>query len=56
MKLTKTLENNWLSPDEITTEDRINYFKKNNPNEKVIVGPSESMSKSKKILSIQKKL
>ena len=44
----KDSENNWLSPDEITTEDRINYFKKNNPNEKVIVGPSESMSKSKK--------
>ena len=44
----KDSRNNWLSPDEITTEDRINYFKKNNPNEKVIVGPSESMSKSKK--------
>ena len=52
----KDTKNNWLSPDEITTEDKINYFKKNNPNEKVIVGPSESMSKSKKILSIQRKL
>ena len=44
----KDSENNWLSPDEITTKDKINYFKKNNPNEKIIVGPSESMSKSKK--------
>ena len=44
----KDTRNNWLSPDEITTEDKINYFKKNNPSEKVIVGPSESMSKSKK--------
>ena len=44
----KDSRNNWLSPDEIITEDKINYFKKNNPSEKVIVGPSESMSKSKK--------
>ena len=44
----KDSRNNWLSPDEITTEDKINYFKKNNLSEKVIVGPSESMSKSKK--------
>ena len=44
----KDAKNNWLSPDEISTEDKINYFKKDNPKEKVIVGPSESMSKSKK--------
>jgi leucyl-tRNA synthetase len=40
--------NNWLHPDEITSDDGKNYFKKDNLNEKVIVGPIESMSKSKK--------
>ncbi len=44
----KDTKNNWLSPDEVSTKDKINYFKKNNPDEKVIIGPSESMSKSKK--------
>ena len=44
----KDTKNNWLSPDEVSTKDKINYFKKDNPDEKVIVGPSESMSKSKK--------
>ena len=44
----KDSKNNWLSPDEIFSDDKINYFKKNDPNEKVSVGPSESMSKSKK--------
>ena len=44
----KDQNNNWLHPDEITSEDGKNYFKKNNLNEKVIVGPIESMSKSKK--------
>ena len=44
----KDSKNNWLSPDEIFSDDKVNYFKKNNPNEKVSVGPSESMSKSKK--------
>ena len=43
----KDKKNNWLSPDEIETEDGVNYFTKRN-NEKVIVGPRESMSKSKK--------
>ena len=38
----------WLSPEEVETKDGVNYFKKNNPKEKVNVGPSESMSKSKK--------
>ncbi len=38
----------WLSPNEILTKDGKNYFEKNNPNKKVIVGSSESMSKSKK--------
>ncbi len=40
-------DNNWLSPDEIEIRDD-NFFKKNDPNHKVKVGPSESMSKSKK--------
>jgi leucyl-tRNA synthetase len=44
----KDLENNWLSPNEIVTEDGKNFYKKNNPREKVIVGTTESMSKSKR--------
>ncbi len=43
----KDQNNNWLSPDEIElVEDQ--YYKKGEPNNKVKVGPSESMSKSKK--------
>tara|TARA_B100001057_G_scaffold140861_1_gene140574 strand:+ start:262 stop:2799 length:2538 start_codon:yes stop_codon:yes gene_type:complete len=44
----KDLENNWLSPDEVESKDGKIYYKKNNPTEKVKVGSSESMSKSKK--------
>jgi len=44
----KDQNNNWLHPDEITSDDGKNYFKKDNINEKVTVGPIESMSKSKK--------
>ena len=44
----KDQNNNWLHPDEIISNDGKNYFKKDNLNEKVIVGPIESMSKSKK--------
>ena len=44
----KDQNNNWLYPNEVTTEDGKNYFKKKNLNEKVIVGSIESMSKSKK--------
>ena len=40
--------NNWIYPDDVSSKDGKNYFLNNNPNEKVIVGPSESMSKSKK--------
>ena len=43
----KDLSNNWLSPQEIEIKDK-KYFKKDDPNSKIIVGPSESMSKSKK--------
>ena len=44
----KDQNNNWLSPDEVISEDGKNFYKKNNSNEKVIVGTIESMSKSKK--------
>ncbi len=44
----KDSKNNWLSPSEIFSDDKINFFKKSNPKEKITIGPSESMSKSKK--------
>ena len=44
----KDQKNQWLNPEEIETKDGINFYVKDRPNEKVIVGPSESMSKSKK--------
>ncbi len=40
--------NNWLSPEEIITANGKEYFLKSDQSKKVIVGPSESMSKSKK--------
>ena len=43
----KDEENNWVSPDEITIIDGKKFLKKDS-NQKIIVGPSESMSKSKK--------
>ena len=39
---------NWLNPEEVFSNDGKNYFVKKKPSEKVTVGPSESMSKSKK--------
>ena len=44
----KDQNNNWLSPEEIFSEDGKNFYKKLDQNEKVTIGPSESMSKSKK--------
>ena len=44
----KDQKNKWLSPEEVTSEDGKNFYKKNNSSEKIIVGPTESMSKSKK--------
>ncbi len=44
----KDKKNNWLSPDEVYSEDGKNFFKIEDQKEKVIVGSSESMSKSKK--------
>ena len=40
-------ENNWVSPDDIITING-DKFLKNNTNKKITIGPSESMSKSKK--------
>ena len=40
-------ENNWVSPDEIITIDGEKFLKKDK-SKKIIVGPSESMSKSKR--------
>ena len=47
-------ENN-TSPDEVTSNDGVNFHIKDKPNNFVKVGPSESMSKLKKILLILKK-
>ena len=44
----KDKDNNWISPEEISTNDGKNYFKKIDTTEKITVGPIESMSKSKK--------
>ena len=44
----KDENNKWLGIDEVETKDGKNYFLKINPTKKVVVGPSESMSKSKK--------
>ena len=43
----KDMDNNWVSPDEIISQDGKKYLKKN-PSVAIKVGPSESMSKSKK--------
>ena len=44
----KNEDNNWLSPDEVMSNNGKDFYEKDNPNKKVKVGPSESMSKSKK--------
>jgi len=44
----KDKNNNWLNPEEVDTKDGRNFFIKNQPEKKVLVGSSESMSKSKK--------
>ena len=50
----KDKEDKWLSPDEVNSDDGKSFYNKKNPKEKITVGSSESMSKSKKILLIQK--
>jgi leucyl-tRNA synthetase len=44
----KDKQNNWYSPDEVSTDDGKKFYKKTKTEEEIIVGPSESMSKSKK--------
>ena len=44
----KDKKNIWLSPEEVLSDDGKKFYNKNNPSEEVIVGPTESMSKSKK--------
>jgi len=44
----KDQQNKWLTPEEVTSEDGKKFYKKTNSSEEVIVGPTESMSKSKK--------
>ena len=44
----KDKNNQWLGPEEVTTEDGKNFYNKKYPKEKVTVGATESMSKSKK--------
>jgi leucyl-tRNA synthetase len=41
-------KNNWLSPEEVFTDNGKDYFQKNDRSKKIKIGPSESMSKSKK--------
>ena len=44
----KDQNNNWISPDEITTDNGKEFYVKNQPHNVVKIGPSESMSKSKR--------
>ena len=44
----KDQNNNWLSPDEVISDNGKVFYVKKRPKEKVIVGPTEPMSKSKK--------
>ena len=44
----KDQNSKWLSPEEIETNDGKNFYVKGLPEQRVTVGPSESMSKSKK--------
>ena len=44
----KDKNNQWLGPEEVITDDGKNFYNKKYPKEKVTVGATESMSKSKK--------
>ena len=44
----KDKNNQWLGPEEVITDDSKNFYNKKYPKEKVTVGATESMSKSKK--------
>ena len=45
---TYKIENQWFSPDEVTSDNGKDFYLKEDQKKTVIVGPSESMSKSKK--------
>ena len=45
---TYKIDDEWLSPDEVISKNGKDFFSKSNSKKKVVVGPSESMSKSKK--------
>ena len=44
----KNTNDKWLSPEDVFSNDGIKFFEKINPKNEGVVGPSESMSKSKK--------
>ena len=44
----KDEQNNWFNPEEVFSKNGKEYFLKKDPSKKIKVGPSESMSKSKK--------
>ena len=44
----KDENDNWISPEEVETNNGKDYFLKIDPTKKIKVGPSESMSKIKK--------
>ena len=44
----KDKDNKWLNPKDVETINGKDFFLRNNPDQKIKVGPSESMSKSKK--------
>ncbi len=44
----KDENNNWMYPEEVSSDDGKNFYQNKNPSKKIIVGPPESMSKSKK--------
>ena len=44
----KDENNNWIYPEDVSSDDGKNYYQNKDPSKKVTVGPSESMSKSKK--------
>ena len=45
---TYKIDTGWLSPEEVNSKNGKEYYLKEDPLKKVVVGPSESMSKSKK--------
>ena len=39
----KDENNNWIYPEDVSSDDGKNYYQNKDPSKKVIVGPSESM-------------